>query len=194
MAEEKEDKQRTKRLRKHYAAQQRTKDREHRRANRSCVGNSLTKSKAQPVGTKRKAMSAEEKKARLLMTLDDNKLGDSFIKAQIDDLFFGCSSCKSSVRHIINRWDIEEDPETLMVKIDRVSTTVYKKQPAEKQMYMTVKDVAIILIQHIEAFRHQNLITLESADEERESIAHRRAETIDASSFRSVELAPTQRT
>ena len=93
MAEEKEDKQRTKRLRKHYAAQQRTKDREHRRANRSCVGNSLTKSKAQPVGTKRKAMTAEEKKARLLMTLDDNKAG------RLVHQGLRSTICSSVVRH-----------------------------------------------------------------------------------------------
>jgi len=188
-----EQKEKEKRLKRYYLKEQREKDREHRRANRSCVSSSLNKSKAQPVGTKRKAMSAEEKKAKLLATLDDNKLGDSFIKAQIDGLFLGCSSCKSSVRHIINRWDIEEDPETLMPKIDRVSTTVYKKQPADRQMFMTVKDVAVILIKHIEAFRQRNPIILESADGNTESIAHRRAETVDASSVGPIELTSTQR-
>lgn len=186
MADDHEERERSKRLKKHYAKQQRIK-------NRSAVREGSKKSKALPVGAVRKKISADEKKANLVATLDVTKLGDSFVLAQIDDLFIGCSSCKSSVRHIMNRWDINEDPETLMPKIDRVATTVYKKQTVKQQMNMTVKEVAVVIIKHIEAFRQRNLITLESTNEERESIAERRAETVDAASFRSVELAPAQR-
>ena len=152
MASKEEDRQRAKRLRKHYSAQQRTKDREQRRQQREAVRQSAANCKSKPVGTKRPALSAEQKKEKLLSQLDEAKLGDSFVISQIDDLFMGCSSCKSSVRHIMNRWDIDEEPETLMPKIDRVATTVYKKQTAKQQMNMTVKEVAVVMIKHIEAF------------------------------------------
>jgi len=194
MIDEHEDKQRIKRLRKHYAAQQRTKDRDQRREEREAVRQAASKCKPKPIGTKRPALSAEQKKEKLLSQLDQTKLGDSFVISQIDGLFIGCSSCKSSVRHIMNRWDIDEDPDTLMPKIDRVATTVYKKQTAKQQMNMTVKEVAVVIIKHIESFRQRNPIALESINEERESITERRTETLDAASFRSVELAPAQRT
>jgi hypothetical protein len=194
MTDDDEDKQRMNRLRKHYAAQQRTKNRQQRREEREAVRQAASNCKPKPIGTKRPALSAAQKKEKLLSQLDQTKLGDSFVISQIDDLFIGCSSCKSSVRHIMNRWNIDEDPDTLMVKIDRVATTVYKKQTAKQQMNMTVKEVAVIIVKHIEAFRQRNMITLESINEEREGIANRRTETLDAVSLGSVELAPAQRT
>jgi len=118
-----------------------------------------------PVGTPRPKLSKEERTKKFMETLDDKKLGDSFIISQIDDLFLGCTGCKSSVRHVMNRWDIDEDPETFMPKIDRVAQTIYKKQPAQKQMHLTVKDVAVKLIHHIESRRtlKPELITLEGS-------------------------------
>jgi hypothetical protein len=106
-----------------------------------------------PVGTPR-VISSEERKERLIKSLDPNKLGDSFIISEIDGLFIGCSNCKSSIRHVMNRWDIDEDPEPFMIKIDRVAQTIYKKQPASAQMNLTVKEVAIKLINHIESTRN----------------------------------------
>lgn len=178
--------ERDERLRKH-------RDRQKRKENLAAIREGSKSSRTLPVGTARKKVSAEQKKAKLLAILDETKLGDSFVISQIDDLFIGCSSCKSSVRHIMNRWDIDEEPETLMPKIDRVATTIYKKQPSKQQMNITVKEVAVVIIKHIEAFRQRNPITLESTNEERESIAERRTETVDAAGIRSVKLAPAQR-
>mgnify|MGYP003638733290 CR=1 FL=1 len=101
----------------------------------------------------RMRMTNEQRIQRFKDSLDPNLLGDSFVLAKIDTLFLGCGSCKSSVRMVMNRWDIDEEPETLMVKIDRVANTIYSKQRTETQKHLTVKDVAVQIIEHIETRR-----------------------------------------
>ena len=98
-------------------------------------------------------LTNEQRIQRFKDSLDRNLLGDSFVLAKIDTLFLGCGSCKSSVRMVMNRWDIDEEPETFMVKIDRVANTIYSKQRTESQKHLTVKDVAVQIIEHIETRR-----------------------------------------
>ena len=101
-------------------------------------------------------LTNEQRIQRFKDSLDRNLLGDSFVLAKLDTLFLGCGSCKSSVRMVMNRWDIDEEPETFMVKIDRVANTIYSKLRNEAQKHITVKDVAVQIIEHIETRRLAN--------------------------------------
>ncbi len=85
--------------------------------------------------------------------LDPNLLGDAFVANNLDTLFVNCTSCKSGFRHAMNRWNIDEEPDSLMVKIDRVAMGVYWKQGRERQPHITVKSIAVMIVEHIEATR-----------------------------------------
>lgn len=164
---------------------EREREREQERQNRN---------KQAPVGQFKKAKTDEEKRAALIAQLDETKIGDAFILSQLDGLFTGCTSCKSSIRFVMNRWDISEEPEALMPKIDRAAQTIYKKQPAQSQMHITVKDVAVEIIKHIQQFKKDNPVTLESTDEQAQQATKDRTATVDATGLRSIELTPAQRT
>lgn len=94
-----------------------------------------------------------EASAALVEQLDPNQLGDSFIAANLDTLFSNCTSCKAGFRHAMNRWNIDEEPDALIVKIDRVAMGVYWKQGRERQPHITVKSIAVMIVEHIEATR-----------------------------------------